>query len=59
MERASAIAGSANGFIYRASIQTPRPATDFTCRIVAHHPQALLPLEMNHILWWDGVRCVE
>jgi starch phosphorylase len=59
MERASAIAGSANGFIYRATLQTPRPATDFTCRVVARHPQAVLPLEMNRILWWDGVRCVE
>jgi len=36
---------------YRASIPPNRPVSDFTPRIVPHHPLALLPLEDTRIAW--------
>jgi starch phosphorylase len=41
----------ANGYLYTASIQGNRPASDFTPRAVPYHPSVAVPLEANHILW--------
>ncbi len=46
-----AIAEQANAFIYHASVQTDRPASHFTPRIVPFHPDARIPLEMPLIAW--------
>ena len=37
--------------IYAASVDISRPASDYTPRIIARHPDALVPLEANQILW--------
>ncbi|MGC9199762.1 MAG: alpha-glucan family phosphorylase [Acidobacteriaceae bacterium] len=37
---------------YSATIQTSRPPSDYTPRIIPYHPDALIPLECNRILWY-------
>ena len=49
MERGAAVPG--NGFVYSASIEGNRPASDFTPRVVPYHPSASVPLEASQILW--------
>ncbi len=51
MERRASIPGSVNGYHYYSKILTGRPATDFTQRIIANHPDAMIPGEMNLISW--------
>ena len=36
---------------YTAQVSATRPASDFTARIVPHHPNALVPLEADQIIW--------
>ena len=43
--------GAANAFVYRATVETTRPARHFTPRIVPFHPEARLPIELPLILW--------
>jgi starch phosphorylase len=38
--------------IYKAAIITSRPSGDFTPRIVPYHPEASIPREAIHILWF-------
>jgi len=38
-------------FIYSAQVPATRPATDYTVRIIPHHPNASVPLEAGRILW--------
>ncbi len=45
------MAGSMNGYIYSGAMETTRPATDYTARAVAFHPDAQLPLELPLITW--------
>ncbi|MDE3194881.1 MAG: alpha-glucan family phosphorylase, partial [Acidobacteriota bacterium] len=52
MERGPALAGSGGTFTYSLSVETPRPAGDFTPRVIPRHPTALVPLEAPHILWY-------
>ena len=54
MQRCATIPGSLNGYLYQCKIKTKRPHTDFTPRIVGYHPDALIPIENNQILWWSG-----
>ena len=54
MLRHTTIPGSVNGYLYRCSLRTRRPYTDFTPRLVAYHPQARIPADNNLILWWSG-----
>ncbi len=42
--------GTALAYTYSTTTPATRPATDFTPRIVPHHPKAL-PLEIDRILW--------
>ncbi len=51
MKRSERLAGAINGFLYRASIPKRRPSSDYTPRLIPSHPEALVPLEENHILW--------
>ena len=37
---------------YVLSLVSPRPLDDFTPRVVPFHPDAMVPLEANHILWY-------
>jgi starch phosphorylase len=51
MARIDRLEGSANGYLYRASVPASRPATDYTARVVPQLPGANVPLEASHILW--------
>jgi glycogen phosphorylase len=46
-----AILGGAGGAIYRASVPSTRPATDYTPRIIPRFPGVAVPLELPAILW--------
>lgn len=48
------IPGSTHGYVYSCGVTSARPASDFTPRIVAWHPEASIPLEMSLILWYDA-----
>jgi starch phosphorylase len=56
MEQRSSIAGATNGYLYVAVVGRERPVADYTPRVVAHHPEAKVPMEMGFILWWSGPR---
>lgn len=45
------IPGTVNGFVYSTSIPAVRPISDYTPRIKPHHPDCIIPLETQHILW--------
>ncbi len=49
MDRGAAV--PVNGFVYSASVEGSRSASDFTARVVPHHPNASVPLEAIQILW--------
>jgi starch phosphorylase len=36
---------------YSAQVSATRPASDYTARIIPHHPNASVPLEAEQILW--------
>ncbi len=50
--RGTALAGTANAYIYSGSVPLDRPESDYTPRIVASHPLAAIPLESSMILWY-------
>jgi len=52
MSRGKPLPGTVNGYLYTAAVSTPRPADDYTPRIVPCHQEAMVPLENNHILWY-------
>jgi starch phosphorylase len=37
--------------VYLAQVPSIRPASDYTARIIPHHPNATVPLEAQQILW--------
>ena len=49
MERGSQV--PVHGYLYSASVPGDRSASDFTPRVVPHHPSASVPLEAGEILW--------
>jgi starch phosphorylase len=51
MERDRTPSGRGLGEIYRASVVTSRPATDYTARVIPHFAGVAVPLEVNTILW--------
>jgi len=51
MQAAGPVSGAINGVLFRARLATRRPASDFTVRLVPHHPHASVPLETNRIRW--------
>jgi starch phosphorylase len=40
------------GHVYVAKVPSLRPAEHFTPRIIPHHPEAFIPMEESHILWY-------
>jgi glycogen phosphorylase len=38
-------------FTYTAQVAATRPASDYTARIIPHHPDAFVPLEASQIIW--------
>jgi starch phosphorylase len=51
MARRATIPGCVNGYHYYGKIVAGRPAADFSQRIIANHPDAVIPGEMNLISW--------
>jgi starch phosphorylase len=39
------------GFPYAVSVETNRPVSDFTPRVIPYHPSASVPLEASQIIW--------
>jgi starch phosphorylase len=44
-------AGTAAGHIYVTRVPATRPSADYTARLVPHHEDAAIPLEVANILW--------
>jgi starch phosphorylase len=53
MQPAGPVPGATNGVLFRASVNTHRPASDFSARLVPYHPQARVPQESNRIHWTE------
>ena len=51
MKRGKKSEGAANGYHYSASVNSSRPATDYTPRVIPHLPGLSVPLETALILW--------
>jgi len=45
------ITGAIHAYIYATNIDSSRPDSDFTARIIAHHSEAQIPAEANLISW--------
>jgi starch phosphorylase len=50
MTRGQPLVG-AKGFNYSAQAPATRPASDYTPRVIPHHPDARVPLEETRVLW--------
>ena len=42
---------SAGNYVYSARVPATRSASDYTARVIAHNPEAIIPLEAPHIRW--------
>ncbi|RMD80207.1 MAG: glycosyltransferase family 1 protein [Gammaproteobacteria bacterium] len=51
MRREAALTGAVGGYLYVGRVPASRPAEHYTPRVVPHHPQAAVPLELPLILW--------
>ena len=51
MNRSEPLVGAIHGYLYTCEVPGRRPAADYTVRIVPFHPEAIIPLEANRILW--------
>jgi starch phosphorylase len=51
MLRIRQLVGTTNGYVYRAEVDTIRPASDYTARLIPHHTGVTIPLEDSRILW--------
>ena len=51
MERGEKSKGTVNGYHYSASVNSSRPVTDYTPRVIPHLPGLSVPLETALILW--------
>jgi starch phosphorylase len=54
MQRSEPLVGSANAFLYVASVPATRPASDYTPRVVPYKVGAAVPLEAPFIRWRDA-----
>ena len=54
MNRGEPLVGSANGFVYTASVPASRPAVDYTPRMVPRYKGASVPIEAPFILWHNS-----
>ena len=51
MDRGKKVESAGNGYIYAASVDSGRPASDYTPRVIPDFPGISVPLETNLILW--------
>jgi len=51
MTRIRQLLGEVDGYVYSTAVSAARPATDYTARVIPHHPGVAVPLEATHILW--------
>ena len=51
MTRGAPLAGATNGYTFCAHVPASRPVTEYTPRLIPHHPEAAVPLEAAQILW--------
>jgi starch phosphorylase len=51
MERVGEAQGTPAAATYRATISATRPAQDYTARLIPHHADVAVPMEVNRILW--------
>ncbi len=51
LERQEQLAGAINGWRYAVTLPAQRPVGDYTVRIIPWHPEAVVPLECEAILW--------
>jgi len=51
MKCAGSLPDDTGGCVFRATVHTARPATDYTARIIPVHSGAAVPLESARILW--------
>jgi starch phosphorylase len=54
MQRGEPLIGSADAFLYVASVPATRPASDYTPRVVPYKIGASVPLEAPFICWRDA-----
>jgi starch phosphorylase len=40
-----------NAFLFTATVDANRPASDYTARLIPYHPNASVPLEASEISW--------
>jgi starch phosphorylase len=45
------LAGTRDGYVYRAAVPSARPAADYTARLIPHCEGVAIPLEEARILW--------
>ncbi len=50
--RGAMLAGTANAWLYTGTVTADRPFSHYTPRVIPAHPQAMIPLEANAILWY-------
>jgi starch phosphorylase len=43
--------GGSGGYLYAADVSAKRPSTDYTPRVIPHHPGVSVPLEAGLIAW--------
>jgi len=51
LEQSDSLPGSVNGFHFRGVVPHDRLLSNFTARVVPHHPAAFIPVENQNILW--------
>ena len=51
LQRMETLIGAVNSYLYRLEIQAHRPVEDYTLRVIPYHPDVVVPLECNLILW--------
>jgi len=51
MSPAHPLLGAVGGYLYVGTAPATRPVDHYSVRILPHHPEALIPLEINRILW--------
>ncbi|MDA1013790.1 MAG: alpha-glucan family phosphorylase [Planctomycetota bacterium] len=51
LEQTRELPGAVNGFVFSGTVPQGRPVSDFTVRIIPHHPAAFVPIEDQRILW--------
>jgi starch phosphorylase len=45
------LTGGAHAYQFEARVPADRPEVEYTVRVIAHHPDALVPLEESRVLW--------